>query len=82
MRVSLRGSRTPTAALGFNRVSLVSRSAKNAELSMETAMFLGAKESWAAGSSRFPASGCVNSTLTIVAMSTRLASHLKAELGS
>lgn len=37
---------------------------------------------YVAGSSTFPTSGYANPTLTIVAMSMRLASHLRAELGS
>ena len=82
MRVSLRSSRCATAALGSGRVSWAGQRARKAELSTEITRFFEAKVPWAAGSSRFPASGCGSSTLTIAAMSTRLASHLKAELGS
>ena len=42
----------------------------------------GVKGLYVAGSSTFPTSGYANPTLTIVAMSMRLASHLKAELRS
>jgi choline dehydrogenase-like flavoprotein len=42
----------------------------------------GVKGLYIGGSSTFPTSGYANPTLTIVAMSMRLASHLKAELRS
>jgi choline dehydrogenase-like flavoprotein len=42
----------------------------------------GVKGLYVAGSSTFPTSGYANPTLTIVAMSMRLANHLKAELRS
>ena len=36
---------------------------------------------YAAGASVFPTSGCANPTITIVALSIRLARHLRRELG-
>jgi choline dehydrogenase-like flavoprotein len=42
----------------------------------------GVKGLYIAGSSTFPTSGYANPTLTIVAMSMRLANHLKTELRS
>ncbi len=36
---------------------------------------------WCAGGSLFPTSGCANPTLTIVALSIRMAEHLRAALG-
>src|SRR6185369_16131038 len=40
----------------------------------------GAENLWIAGSSVFPASGCANPTYTIVALSIRLARHLRGAL--
>ncbi|MCY2960113.1 MAG: GMC family oxidoreductase [Planctomycetota bacterium] len=40
----------------------------------------GARNVWIAGASVFPTSGCANPTMTIVALSIRLAGHLRTEL--
>ena len=40
----------------------------------------GAENLWIAGSSVFPSSGCANPTYTIVALSIRLARHLRGVL--